>query len=468
MNNLNVIRLLLSSSLVLLFASCDKKFKDDNFTAYFGGEVTNPTNRYVLFCKDSEVIDTIPLNEDNTFFKTFDSLVPGLYSFKHEPEYQYVYFDKNDSIMVRINSQDFDESIVFCGRGEEKNNFLMELYLKNEEDKNKMFDILDYDLEKFTKNIDSSYTSKEAFYNKKKECIKWSEDFDMYAKATLDFFHYSKKEIYPMVHQMRTGENIENQLPKDFYDFRSTIDFNNAAFTNFSPFVKYLSNMMSNVASDEEFTNVSEIDKAFQINIKKLNIADTLFKNEKIKNIVLNNIAFTYLLEDQNIVNNKKFLDKYHSLSTDKSQHNEIVKIGDAIQLLKTGNPLPETNLINTEGKTFNIQSLIKNKTIIFFWTKSLESHLVAAHKRILEIRKKHPDYDIIAISVDDNQLKWKALLANYKFEGVREYRAENFEDLKEKWVVNKIHRTILVDAKGKIDNAFVSLFDVKFEDNLR
>jgi hypothetical protein len=33
--------------------------------------------------------------------------------------------------MVRVNSRDFDESIVFCGRGEEKNNFLMEIYLKN-------------------------------------------------------------------------------------------------------------------------------------------------------------------------------------------------------------------------------------------------------------------------------------------------------------------------------------------------
>ncbi|MDR6968620.1 hypothetical protein J2X31_002643 [Flavobacterium arsenatis] len=467
MHNLNV-RLLFSFSLVFALCSCDKKFKDDNFTAYFGGEVTNPTNRYVLFCKDSEVIDTIPLNEDNTFFKTFDSLAPGLYSFKHEPEYQYVYFDKNDSLMVRINSQDFDESIIFCGRGEEKNNFMMELYLKNEDDKNKLFEVFDADLQKFTRNIDSSYKSKEAFYNKKKEEIKWSEDFDKYAKASLDFFHYSKKEIYPMVHEMRTGENIDGKLPTDYYDFRNNVDFNNAAFTNFSPFVRYLSNMMNNVATDKEFTNVSEIDKALEINIKKLNIADTLFKNEKIKNIVLNNIAFTYLLEDQNIVNNKKFLDKYHALSTDKDQHNEIVKIGNAIQSLKTGSDLPDINLVDVDGKVQSIGSIIKKKTVVFFWTKNLESHLVASHKKVLEIQKKHPDYDFVAICVDENQDKWKASLTNYKFKGIKEYRAENFEDLKDKLVVNKIHRTILTDSNGKIDNAFVSLFDSKFEENLR
>ena len=184
---------LLPLSLIILLSSCKKEFKEDNFTAYFGGEVTNPTNPYVLFCKDSNVLDTIPLNKDNTFFIQFDSLTPGLYSFKHEPEYQYVYFEKNDSLMVSINSKDFDQSIVFSGRGDEKNNFLMELYLKNEDDKNKMFNVLDYSIPNFIKNIDSTYLSKKQFYKTKKEEIKWSEDFDLYALAALDFFEYSRQ-----------------------------------------------------------------------------------------------------------------------------------------------------------------------------------------------------------------------------------------------------------------------------------
>ena len=120
-----IVTLISILSLFYTLFSCGKKFKDDNYVAYFGGEVTNPTNPYVLFCKDSEIVDTIPLSKENTFFIKFDSLSPGLYSFKHEPEYQYIYFEKNDSLMVSINSKDFDQSIVFSGRGEEKNNFLM-------------------------------------------------------------------------------------------------------------------------------------------------------------------------------------------------------------------------------------------------------------------------------------------------------------------------------------------------------
>ena len=448
--------------------SCNKEFDNDNYTAYFGGKVVNPNNRYVLFCKDSKVLDTIVLNPDNTFFKKFDSLTPGMYSFKHEPEYQYVYFDKNDSLMIRVNSQEFDESVTFCGRGDEKNNFLMELFLKNEQDRGVMFTVFDENIPQFNAKIDSAFQSKQKFYDKKKESIGWDENFDQYAKAMLEFFHYSKKELYPVVHKMRTGENIESQLSDNFYDFRKTIDFNNKKFTNFSPFVRYLSNMMNNLSTNEKWSNRSEIDQAFLTSSRKLQIADSLFTNEKIKNTVLDNIAFTYLLEDQNIVNNKKFLDKYHSLSTDKNQHNEIKKIGDAIQLLKENNPLPDATLIDFNNKKIPLHAVIKKKTVLFFWTKNLESHFVAAHKRVLDLQKKHPDYDFVSICVDENHAKWQSILKNYNFDGIREYRVANFDDVKDRWVVNKIHRTMVLNANGTINNAFVSLFDVNFESNLK
>ncbi|MBC7438634.1 MAG: hypothetical protein H7250_01440 [Flavobacterium sp.] len=370
--------------------------------------------------------------------------------------------------MVSINSKDFDQSIVFSGRGEEKNNFLMELYLKNEDDKSKMFSVLDYKIKDFTKNIDSSYNVKEKFYLAKKEQINWSDDFDLYAKATLDFYNFSKKEIYPMVHEMRTGEKIKQNLPTGFYDYRKKIDFNNIKFINFSPFVKYLTHMLNNIATDDKIVTNSELDKSFEINVRKLNIADTLFKNKKIKNTILNNIAFCYLLEDQNISNNKKFLDKYYEISTDKSQRNEIVKIGNAIQLLKIGNNLPETKLYDQNDNLININDLIKKKTVLFFWTENLSSHMVAAHKKILDLAKRHPDYQFIAINVDENQEKWKMHLANFNFKNIKEYRAANFEDLKDKWVINKIHRTMIINSNHTINNAFVSLFDVNFEKQLK
>ncbi|OYQ39594.1 TlpA family protein disulfide reductase [Flavobacterium aurantiibacter] len=461
-------RLQLAASIcAVLCCSCKSDFDKDNHTAYFGGLVTKTTGEYVLFCKNDKVIDTIKLDANNRFFVKFDSLPEGLYTFKYEPEYQYVYFDKNDSILVRINPEDFDESIVYSGRGAQKNNVLMDLYLKNERDKDVLFDYFDTDYKLFSAKIDSLNVLKQDFYSKKKKEIKWSDGFDKFARAMIDYNHFSKKEVYPIVHQMRTGHKILNDLPKDYYEHRENVNFNDTDLIGYAPFISYLNFMLNNVAMSSAHDADDLRDQSLEINIHKIKVADTLFKNETIKNSILNNIAFMYMLEDQNISNNKRFLDTYYRVSTDKSKQSEIRQMGNAIQQLTAGKRLPSVQLLDASGKTFNSDDIVTEKTVIFFWSESLQSHLIAAHKRIQDFQKKHPDYKFIAINVDKNQQKWTKTLANFKFGTISEYRAADFEDLRKKWVINKIHRTIITDSRGNIANAFVSLFDVAFESKM-
>lgn len=459
------ILLLTSSATLLTLGSCQEGFKDDCFTAYFGGEVINPSNPYVLFMKDNEVIDTLKLDEKNRFFKKFDSLTPGLYTFKHDPEYQYIYFDKNDSLMVRINTNDFDESIVFCGRGDEKNNFLMELFLKNDFDRKKAFEIMDYDLNKFLKNVDSAYQDKLNFYTTKKQEINWSEGFDLFAKAGLNFNYYSKKEIYPKAHEMRTGKSVQDSLSTDYYDYRKQIDFNNEHLNYYSPFIRYITHYLNNTVTNP---NDLTAEAALQAGIKKMTLTDSLFKNEKIKNTILNNIAFSYFLEDQNISNNQTFLDRYLTLSTDNSKKNEVKKIGNAIQKLYPGSTLPNVQLVDKEGNTHSSLTLLKRKTIIFFWTENMESHILLAHKKAQEYKTKHPDYDVVAINIDCENKEWYKKIAAIESPAIQEFTVQNFEELRLKWAVYKLHRTILLNKEGKIDNAFVDLMDAKFDRHLQ
>jgi len=464
----NIKNLILIIPLSLLFSSCKSDFKGSDYVAYFGGEIVNPNNPYVFFCKDNVVIDTLKLDKKNRFFIQFDSLAPGLYTFKHEPEYQYVYFDKNDSIMVRLNSKDFDESLVFCGRGDQKNNFLIELYLNNQKDRNNMFPVFDYDIDKFQKTIDSSYQAAQRFYITKKEEIKWNDDFDKFAKSSVDLPYYSKKELYPLVHKMRTGEDVFEKIPKNFYDFRKTIDCNNTELSSYAPFVNYISHMLNNMSTINYHNHFTEVDLSLKTNINKMNIADTLIKNEKIKNTILNTIAFQYLLEDQNIVNNNLFIDTYYKYSTDKSYKNEILKIGNAIQLLKPGYDLPIVQLTDVNNNIVSSDKVVSKNTVIFFWTGTALSHLEGVHKKVIAFKKKYPNFQFIAINLNDTQEEWKDMLSNYNFNGIIELRCANFEDIKTKWAINKIHRTIVLNNNGKIKNAFTNIFDVNFENNLK
>ena len=459
---------ILPALILCLLTSCKRDFSGDNYVAYFGGEIANPTCSYVLFCKNNVVLDTIPLQKDNTFFKKFDSLTPGLYTFKHNPEYQYVYFDKNDSIKVHVDSKDFDESVIFCGRGDQKNNFLMDMYMRNEKDRNSMFKSFDYDLHKYNTFIENTNRENTRFYNSKKEEIKWNDEFDVYAKAIVQFPYYTKKEIYPFIHKMRTGIDVNDKLPKNYYSYRTKIDYSNEALTEFSPFVMYLDHMLSNVGAINYHNHFSDVDLALKENINKLNIADSLITNQKVKNIVLNNIALKYLLEDQNMVNNQEFLKTYNKFSTDKSKKNEILKIGNAIQLLTVGKKLPEVQLMDVTGKIISSDALITKNTVFFFWSEKLNSHLIAAHKKVLEFRVKHPDYNFIAINLDENQEQWKSDLKKYNFGTITELRSANFEDIKAKWAITKVHRTLIINADKTIKNGFTNMFDVNFQDELK
>lgn len=456
----------LSIALFSTLTSCKKVFKADDYVAYFGGEVLNPQEKYVLFLKDDEVIDTIYLDKNNRFMHKFDSLTPGLYTFKHNPEYQYVYFDKNDSLMVRVNTFDFDNSIVFCGRGDEKNNFLMELYLKNEADRSLMYQNFDKDVKSFIKNIDSSYAIRKSFYLKRKAEIGWDENFDEIAKASLEFHHITKKEIYPYAHQFRTGENIRTKLPSNYYNHRKDVDFENAHLINYAPFIKYVSVMLNNVALQKDNVDLNE--NSLENNIEKLNITDTLIKNQKVKNVVLNNVAMMYLLEDQNMYNNQKFIDRYLKLTTDEKNKKEISEIYSSVQNLKVGNRLPKINLLDKTNQTVDINNLVRKPTVLFFWTSGAESHFVASHRKISELQAKYPNYDFIAINVNDIKSKCENTLKKYNFEGITELRCEDFDNIRKQWVITKIHRIIVLNADGTIKNGFANLFDVNFELNLK
>ncbi len=385
-----------------------------------------------------------------------------MYTFKHEPEYQQIYFEKNDSLMVRLNTNEFDNSLTFCGRGDEKNNFLMELFLKNEAEKNASFDLYDKDFKTFSKDIEKKYNTSKAFYLRRQTELGWSEDFDLYAKAMLEMPYFTKKEMYPFVHERRTNKKSCNDIPKDYYNFRKKIDFNNEKLTTFSPFVRYLTSMLNNVTCKDND------EKSLENNIKKLQVADSLFTNVKIKNSVLNNITFMYLLEDQNMISNKSFLDKYFKLSTDMEKQKEIKKIQESIQYLLPNKLLPTINLVDKNEKPVTIKNLFPKKTVLFFWSSEAKSHLELVHLRITELKIKYPNWNFVAINIDTSDKQWRNTLSKYNFKNTTELHATNFQDIKNKWVITKIHRAMLINPGGKIKNGFVSLFDANFENYLK
>jgi len=106
---------------VFSFISC----KNDNQNIFFGGKILNKSADKIILNKDDNIIGESSIDENGFFHMKLDSINSGLYNFFLQPEFQYVILEKNDSVYIRLNSLDFDESLVFMGKGASKNNFLM-------------------------------------------------------------------------------------------------------------------------------------------------------------------------------------------------------------------------------------------------------------------------------------------------------------------------------------------------------
>lgn len=452
-------------ALGLIFNSCYDS-KSGDYSAYFGGEVVNPKSKWMLFYKGDQLLDSIPLDKDNRFFKKFDSLEPGLYSFKHEPEFQYVYFDKNDSIMVRLNTYNFDESVVFCGKGDEKNNFLIEVYLKTQEDKNKIFSTFDLDEKGFTQKADSSYKSIMDFYTTQKEIIQWNEDFDLIARASVDYPYYTKKEFYPGAHKRRNQKESYAALSDSYYNYRKNINFENQSLHTYWPYYQFINTFIDNLANKNN--NGFFIDS--KTVIKKLKIADSITDNQSLKNKITNNIAIRYLTEKEENYADKEFLENYYTVSTDDDKKDEIKSLVEAIEVLNKTGYLPEQILKDADGRLVSSNAVFTQKTIVYFWSKRYENHFFAVHKKLNALLEKRADINVIGICLDSDFEGQKTFWEKNKARinpKIKYYWTDDLNTLKSKWAVINFTRASVVDKDGKIINGFVNIFDARFDKHL-
>ncbi|WP_010257937.1 thioredoxin-like domain-containing protein, partial [Myroides injenensis] len=242
--------------------------------------------------------------------------------------------------------------------------------------------------------------------------------------------------------------------------------FNNEDMIQYSSYTKYLSIMLNSISNEAEmdFDPESKFDK----NIEKLNIVDTLIKNEKVRNTIFDNITFIYLLEDQNLNNNDKFLERYFQLSTDKSKHSEIIQIQEAVQNLKYSQRLPEVDLVDTNNNPVSINKIIKKPTLMFVWTKNSLGHADGAHRRAIQMLNNNPDIQIVSVCIDGEQNEWVDFVSNYKHQNLIELRSTDFKKMKDKWIITKIQRSMILNSDGTINNAFVNIFDRNIDKQIR
>ena len=443
--------LILSITLI----NCDSANTSTDESVFFGGQIVNPKAKYVVLMKGEQSLDTIPIITKNIFSKKFNSLPEGLYSFKHGPEFQHIYFEKNDSISIRLNTWDFDESLVFSGKGAEKNNFLITLYLQNEKNERKFSPYYNLKPEEFINRLNIIENINEYLYSQlQKSGVELTTKFQNLAKVAISFPVYRQKESYPYIHKNRFQLDSLPLLPENYYDHRKGININNKDLIDYYPFNNYVRSYLYSLAYKDksDASNFTE---------KILNIIVTNIKVDGFKNQLLYQAMYNDFRENYNSCSiNKKALTIFNKHCTDESFIDQINALAQDCESLELKTPIENFQLATFNKSKVDLKSIIKNKkAVIYFWSPEIMNQDMLI-KRVKRLNEKHPSLLFVGVNMKpNNNTKIYKSLEN-QFILTKESTANKFLKSLEP-------RTILVDENGIITNNFTYLSSQHLEKQL-
>ena len=450
------------------------KKTSDNFT-YLGGEIISPINDVVILSRSNKVIDTLRLNSKNRFIYKFKDFKSGLYSFSLQAadgaEFQMVLLEPHDSIMLRLNTIDFDESLVYTGIGAKKNNYLINEFLQNEVEEKKVYKYCRLDPEDFENKIDSLKSIKYKKLNAFKDKYEITDLFNKVAEANIKYNYYNSKEIYPIIHYRNSESNIFKSLPKDFYSYRKDIDYNDEVLRDYFNYKNFLTNNFNNLAikTHLEHANNEYFNRwSLCYNLDRLALIDSLVLNAKTKDNLLYQYTINYLAKSKNIENNQTILSFYLTKSSNKKNKEFIRSYATSINNLKVGDKLPNVTIINYSNEVLDINTLITSPTVISFWSYKHYNHFKESHYKINELKAKYPEVKFIAINVDECGLKTsgKSLEINH-FTFNNEYQFKYPKQSIKTLAIQPMTKTIIIDKYKKIVNSNSNIFSLNFEEQL-
>lgn len=450
-----------------LVFGCESLQKNPSDITYFGGTIDNPKSDWVYLYKGEILVDSTVLDSNQSFLFSLPKEMRGLYKFVIKPEYQYIFFEPGDSLMVYLNTLEFDESLVFSGFGSERNNFLLDMFLENESDSEKIVGFYQLDAATFIKKMDSLQQLKTLKLRELKKKHALTPAFEKTAEGAINFINFRARELYPFINHQHLDEN--NPLPDDYYAFRKKVNLSDTIFESYYSFKNYLISFVDNLSFLDclEDCKIDNQANRFSLhhNLHKLEMIDSVFENGETKDLLLMESAVDYLNKEVNSEHIAQYMTVFHNIDKGAAVHQKIETLAESAGKLSKGNPLPEITVADVQGRIFALNEKFHAPlSVVYFWDSNLQRHFKFAHNRIAELQKNHPNIAFYGISTSDNHTKWVKEAQVNQLDTQTEFRAADFNKLSDLLMIKNLSRTFVVDKNGLIINASSNLFDPAIE----
>ena len=452
-NKLKFLKLIILAIILFFSNSCNIKNSRDNF--FLGGEIINPSSNYVNFYYNNIKIDSIELNSENKFFKNLENIQPGVYRIEHIPENQYIIIENGDSLWIRVNVEDFKESLSFSGRGSSKNNFLVDMSNLNDYENEFLSQIYNQGSYDYKIVIDSLMDEKKDIWELFNKSVNQRNLGRKITKASIKYNYYNKLERYALLR----GREWSKDEREEYFSYRDEVNLNDSELSLFEPYVTYLMNFFNEKTLDSgEVYSYAKNNTDF--NIKKLLIIDSQINDPYLKNNLARATAIEEILNFKNNDLHDEFIDYYTYVNTSNRYLDEITKLYNDIDKMKKGNVLPEVNILDFNGNTTSSsEEFLGSKTFIYFWSQTQMNHYRRTIRRVEELKQQYPQYRFVGICIQPYTDMVSQAQNILNLDLSNQFSFKDFESSSKDWVLTFLNKTIVTDEKVKIIDGFSNLF---------
>jgi thiol-disulfide isomerase/thioredoxin len=422
-------------------------------TAAVSGQITNPKGDHVYlrhysdFITYEEVtIDSATLDKKGNFKMQFDCTAAGFVTFAHGDEITEMYITPGDDIQLTLDTEEFDESVRYTGKGAFINTYLAQKYLQTPE---ATAEIYKYSPEAFSSYIDSTrgmlWNFSDQYFSQRNDYTPDELMFIELAKNNILYDGAGQKLNFASYHGYVTGKRGYIP-PAEYYNFLDGIPLVNASASSSYLYLEFLKSyvdyklktgLAAAPAADPNHMRDAIIDENWQGYLRDYLHTSYIYA-------LLSGHSFE---EAENRYNHVK------ATLTTPSFIALLEKSFAAQKQLMPGKPAPNFTVTNLAGKTFQLLDL--NGKVVYLdiwatWCGPCLKEIPAMEKLIDEMEGE--DVVFLSISVDVNEAAWKKMVADKNMKGMHGISPGDFNaPIAKAYQVNGIPRYVLIDKDGNI-----------------
>ena len=429
---------------------------------YIGGEIVNPNARYLVLKKNGLVIDTLPLNEKNSFSYKFNHPEEGIYLIKHRPETQNIYLYPGDSLLFRVNTLAFDESIHFSGTGAHRNNLMAEMFLEDEANTDLILSYYKTPPAEFERKADSIYEERLRQLEQTDQKRGFSDEFVELARKVIDYESYDFRERYIYLVHKYNKEYLP-KISKRFHDYRTQVNFNDQSLQSSTGYRRFIDNYLINQWLKSCANGSSDSRDCFDLTstgniLARLDNVAELIHLPHLRNYFLTKLGVLGIVTADSKEDMASILQSLQEKNFAAEELKDMRQLAAIQTAFVPGTQLQSAPLITARGDTLSIKEVLNQPTVLFLWSLYNRNHQ-QDHALIRGLRKKYPQVNFVGLNIDVGEREdWLAAVEDNGYNSKKEFQLGQ-TGINKKFFQYFLNKLLLIDSTGKvvIGDAFIN-----------